>query len=92
MFYHATLKALHEADFGLLTFNLFEYVFMYILQSANEMWHIITVRAHACPTVTTLSAHHMRRNSVMSMTYVLERHRNTDCCPVLSMGAHGALL
>lgn len=28
----------------------------------------------------------------MSMTYVLERHRKTDCCPVLSMRAHGALL
>lgn len=32
------------------------------------------------------------KNNVVSMTYVLERHRNTDCCPVLAMDAHGALL
>lgn len=65
---------------------------MYILQWTkylkSEMWHINTV----CATVTTLSVHHMCRNNVMRMTYVLERHGNTDCCPVPSMGAHGALL
>lgn len=44
------------------------------------------------PAVTKLSAPHMCGNKLMSMTYVLERHRNTDCCPVLSVGAHGALL
>lgn len=33
----------------------------------------------------------MCKNNVMSVTYVLERHRDTDC-PVPSMGAHGALL
>ncbi len=43
-------------------------------------------------TVTTLSVPCMCRKNVMSMTYVLERQRNTDCCPVLSVGAHGALL
>ncbi len=34
----------------------------------------------------------MCKTNVMSVTYVLGRHRDTDCCPALSMGAHGALL
>lgn len=80
-------------------FHLFEYLFMYILHKVQNIWEVkrgtstqYVLTCASSPAVTTLCVHHMCKNNVMSMTYVLERHRNTDCCPVFSMGAHGALL
>lgn len=45
-----------------------------------------------CPTLTSVSVPHMFRDNVMSVTYVLESHTQTDRSPALSAGAHGAPL
>ncbi len=96
-------KSVHEAkkQTFLYIFFLLKYLFMYILckiylnrykgvKCGISTQYVLT---HASiSTVTTLSVPRMCRKNVMRTTYVLERQRNTDCCPVLSVGAHGALL
>lgn len=66
---------------------------MYAPRSENVTHqHNMCTHMPVALSVTTHSVYHMCRNNVMGMTYVLGRHRRTDCCPVLSVGAHGALL
>lgn len=92
MFYHAVLKNVHETE-DENSFDFLTFPFVWICIYVYSAWEVkCGASTQYVPVDRPLSVHHMCRNNVMSMTYVLERDWNTDCCPVLSMGAHGALL